>query len=396
MEQHFSAVEEELRSIKAEALMLRQRNARLTDEINYRIKSEMKMESALTGIKTELEKTQQEFDQTETVARDNAPREGGEIRTVNHEIVDFLYGLTHEYLSLKETLRRERELSAEARQAATESANHYQKVATDLMTKLNSLQTREEALYDEQCSSEWRKLQQDLDSWTRRTFRDKSVMGYMTLTNLRRTSSTIIIPEDMLKNVQGKRAYIQGFIAGIIFDTVFRRLFVLSPTIRSGRLLTAVGKVIRGSESSQAWETWRSTTSRALGDRHTFSNRRLNNACNQLVQSVEALFSEYYSPGVQKEVVNKGLRQIFEDCVAFKKKLEYQEFDYDFRRSLPGAAYSSEYMNSSNYVEEDGSIVQISIWASLYKVAFNNEELLIEPEAVWTSQPDPVGDAEQT
>lgn len=109
---------------------------------------------------------------------------------------------------------------------------------------------------------------------------------------------------------------------------------------------------------------------------------------------VEKLFSEYYSPGLQREVAHKGLRQIFENCLAFKTKLEQQEFDYSIRQSQPGTVYSSEHMNSLNYVDGEGSTVQMSIWPSLFKVASNDEELLIEPEAVWTRERNQVGDAD--
>lgn len=136
--------------------------------------------------------------------------------------------------------------------------------------------------------------------------------------------------------------------------------------------------------SSYTWEIWRSATSEAL-ENTVLWKRRLENARNELLQKIETLFSRYYSPDIPKEDVYRGLHQIFEDCVAFKQKLERQEFDYIIDQSPPGTIYSSEHMNSLNFIEEDGSIVQMSVWPSLCKVSFDNEPLLIEHEAVWTT-----------
>lgn len=49
---------------------------------------------------------------------------------------------------------------------------------------------------------------------------------------------------------------------------------------------------------------------------------------------------------------------------------------------------------SLNFEEQTGSIVQISVWPSIYKVSHDNEELLLEPEAVWTKPPGPMDDVD--
>lgn len=110
-----------------------------------------------------------------------ATRGGRGYDTVYDEMMDLLRKLSHENVALKEKLRRERELLTEAKQAAAESATQHQRVTMGFMTKLRSLQKRSETLYDDQCASEWRKLQQALKSWTGRTFKDESAMSKMTL-----------------------------------------------------------------------------------------------------------------------------------------------------------------------------------------------------------------------
>lgn len=140
-------------------------------------------------------------------------------------------------------------------------------------------------------------------------------------------------------------------------------------------------------DSSSTWETWRTATSKALGSRAVGSHQRLIDAFNQLLQTVESLFGEYYSPSASKIDIRNCLMDFFRDCLGFKHKLEQQESDYYFQRSPTAAVYSPEHMNSLNFKDETGSTVQISIWPSLRKVSFDNEELLIEPEAVWTKEP---------
>jgi hypothetical protein len=103
--------------------------------------------------------------------------------------------------------------------------------------------------------------------------------------------------------------------------------------------------------------------------------------------TAEACFGNFYSPNANKIDVREELKKFLDNCLAFKKTLERQEFEYVFRQSPPGTVYSAEKMNGLTYSEEEGSTVMMSIWPSLYKVSFDNEELLIEREAVWTKGP---------
>ncbi|QGA17173.1 hypothetical protein EYB26_004843 [Talaromyces marneffei] len=339
MEKHFVAVEEELCGLKSQTQLLLENDRLLTEELNHHIKNERSLKSAFRDVKAEL----------------------AEAQHILIRVKLLLKKLSHENVALKEKLRRERELLTEAKQAAAESATQHQRVTMGFMTKLRSLQKRSETLYDDQCASEWRKLQQALKSWTGRTFKDESAMSKMTLESA-------------------------------IFATVFDYSFAFSPNTQSEQLLTAVGKIVRDSGSSHTWEIWRLATSKALDNRASFENHRLDDPCNQFSQMVEALFSDYYSPNIHKDNTHRALLQIFEDCLSFKKKLERQEFEYQTRQSPPGTVYSTEKMKSLNFVEDDGSIVTMSIWPSLYKLSFENEELLIQPEAVWTKEPVHVGD----
>lgn len=167
--------------------------------------------------------------------------------SVYYEIIRYVQALSHELIQLGESLRRERELRTQTEEEASAAAIHHQKVTSEMMTKLNSLQTHRQTLYDDQCASEWRKLQQALNVWTRRVFKDQSAMSYMTLRSLRKKSPSFLPPDDMLQTLQGKRAYIQGIIADIIFDTVFNFFFALSPTSRFDRAMSVMGKNVKKS-----------------------------------------------------------------------------------------------------------------------------------------------------
>ncbi|KAF3407435.1 hypothetical protein DPV78_000526 [Talaromyces pinophilus] len=360
---------QELHWLRQERELLRQNNSELRRHVDDFLTKEGWLTAKFERLRSETADLRQNAISSDGTLRANVQRNTQ--GSIYHEIIDYLENLLHDKIRLREKLRRERELRAQTEEEASAAAARYQKVTSEMMTKLNSLQTRSEELYDEQCASEWRKLQQALDVWTRRTFMDRSAMSRMTVQKLQWASSWLDLPKDMLQNIQGQRAYIQGIISGTIFHAVFDYTFACSPIGRSERLLRVMGEVVRESGNSYTWETWRSTTSKAL-DNHAM---------------VETLFSDYYSPNVTKENTRKALHQIYENCVAFKKKLERQESDYVIKQSTPGILYSREQMNSLNFKEEDGSIVEMSIWPSLYKVSFDNEELLIEREAVWTKKP---------
>lgn len=164
---------------------------------------------------------------------------------IYREVVDYLQHLSHDNIRLKENLRRVREILAQTEDEASTAATHYQKVTSEMMAKLNCLQTRSETLHDDQCASEWRKLQQALNVWTRRTFMDKSALSRMTLRGLQQRYPSLMTPEDMFQSVQGKRAYIQSLIVNEISNAVFNHCFAFSPSVRSERLLNAIGNNVR-------------------------------------------------------------------------------------------------------------------------------------------------------
>lgn len=167
--------------------------------------------------------------------------------SVYRQVISYLHGLSYDNLRLSENLRRERELLAQSEKEATASAAHYQEVTSELMTKLNSLQTRGETLHDDQCASEWRKLQQALDVWTRRTFMDKSALSRMTAIDLQQRSPFLIVSEDMFQNVQGKRAFIQSIISREIFESFLNQCFALCASSRSDRILRMISHNVRKS-----------------------------------------------------------------------------------------------------------------------------------------------------
>jgi hypothetical protein len=146
--------------------------------------------------------------------------------------------------------------------------------------------------------------------------------------------------------------------------------------------------------NSQVWEHWRLATSEGLDLFDLFNPHRLDKAYDKLLMKVGYLLSRYCGPNVEANAAHEVLFKYLKDCVAFKKKLERQESEYKFQRSAQGIPYSSEHMSSLNFKNDDGSTVQISVWPSIYKASFDNETLLIEPEAVWTEYPSNVDDVD--
>jgi hypothetical protein len=78
-----------------------------------------------------------------------------------------------------------------------------------------------------------------------RTFRDESAMSMITLEDLQWASDYVKLPEEILQSVRGKRAYIQGVIAGFTFDTIFDYFFAFSPNPQSEELFSAIGQIVR-------------------------------------------------------------------------------------------------------------------------------------------------------
>lgn len=139
--------------------------------------------------------------------------------------------------------------------------------------------------------------------------------------------------------------------------------------------------------SSYDWEIWRSSTSKGLENCQGSLDGSFDIAREILSSTAENCFGDFFSPNARKIEVHKELKKIFDNCLAFKKTLERQEFEYVFRQSPRETVYSAEKMNSVNHNEAEGSIVIMSTWPSIYKVSFDNEELVIEREAVWTKGP---------
>lgn len=104
----------------------------------------------------------------------------------------------------------------------------------------------------------------------------------------------------------------------------------------------------------------------------------------ELAKQVKTLFGSYFSSDINTNRAEEKLLDIIRECLIFKVKLEQQEFDYYWWRSSEGTDFSSNDMESCNFIDEMGSTVQKSIWPSLYKVSFDHERLLIAPEIVWT------------
>lgn len=225
--------------------MLTQHNSALRQDVNTLLSKESWMVARFERLRSETADLRQTAISSHDTQRANPQRK--KQVSIYGEIIDYLQVLSHDKIRLGEALRRERELRAQTEEEASAAAARHQEITSEMMIKLNSLQMRGEALYDDQCASEWRKLQQALDVWTRRTFMDKLAMSHMTKQSLEWTKDFYVLPEDILQDIHGKHAYIQGTIAGIIFKTVFSCLFACSPSGHSERLLSAIGKALRRS-----------------------------------------------------------------------------------------------------------------------------------------------------
>jgi hypothetical protein len=100
-----------------------------------------------------------------------------------------------------------------------------------------------------------------------------------------------------------------------------------------------------------------------------------------MVGTVEERFSRYSGTESVSRTTNLG--KFFHQCAAFKRRLERLEHTYSFKLSGPGTAFVPETMQSFNADEIPSSVVELSLWPSLWK-GIGEHSQLIEPELVWT------------
>lgn len=238
---------QELHGIGHEIQVLFDENTRLTKQLGRYQKEEQALESAFRAIKAESQQVLALDEANDTGSQRGAmvPRNVGE--SIHREVIFFLENASCDKVRLSEKLRCEKELLAQVKEEASASVAHYQKLTTELMTKLNTLQVRKQLLYDDQCTTEWRNLQQVLDRWTRRTFKSKPTLGRMTTQSLQAKCLSNVPPEEVLRSVQAKRAYIQSIVTTFIFADIFQYQFVLSPSIVAEEVLRNVGEGVRAS-----------------------------------------------------------------------------------------------------------------------------------------------------
>jgi hypothetical protein len=232
--------------------MLMEENRQLKNELTLFRKKERHLESVLTKIKAEAHQVATGDNGTDFDIQTTreSHRETTE-RSVHYEITSLLSKSSQENIYLNEKVRRLRELLAQANREASESATLHQGTIRELMTKINTLQMRNDTLCDDQCVTEWRKLRQALDVWTRKFFKDRAALDKMTSQSLSEGDLPTIPSEEVLQNVHAKRAYIQSVITRTIFEDILQTDFVLSPTTKTANFLNALSERVKFSSEKQ-------------------------------------------------------------------------------------------------------------------------------------------------
>lgn len=141
------------------------------------------------------------------------------------ELKDFLQAVDDHCVSLKEELRRQEETRANAQKAYKSTISKKQQAIADLIKKNNALKVQEAVLYDDKCAAEWRSLQQKLENWVKKSFKNASILNKMTFSSL--FGLPDVPSEEVLEqSSHTRRAYIQSSIIRFIFDNLFGRHFV--------------------------------------------------------------------------------------------------------------------------------------------------------------------------
>lgn len=129
-------------------------------------------------------------------------------------------------------LRTENSQLRTENQHLSEEVDRLREAVKDYTALVNSLQSRQNILYDDQCAAKWRRLRNEVEIWTRHYFSNRNVMDSMSTDTVH--ARRIRAHEDIFKTPHGRLSYIKGTIARMIFDSIFKHDFVYSPERADG------------------------------------------------------------------------------------------------------------------------------------------------------------------
>jgi hypothetical protein len=164
----------------------------------------------------------------------------------NLELLNFMDAAERKYLMLREQLRQVEENTAKVKQDHLKITSKNQQTILELSQKLNALQPRRYALYDEQCTAEWRGLRRKLENWVSKSFGNAAILNTMTSDLLISKGHSKVTPHKYLEtSVHTRRAYIQSYISRFILDEILSVWFVQVPDVQVSQAFHTMAQYVK-------------------------------------------------------------------------------------------------------------------------------------------------------
>ncbi|KAL5342493.1 hypothetical protein BJX70DRAFT_394710 [Aspergillus crustosus] len=276
--------------------------------------------------------------------------------------------LEQQHLADSEKDQRQKQLLQEARdQLSRAKAEHQQEISV-LYTKLNSLQTSQKRLTDEQVQAEMRLLAQNLEAWIKSNFRDSSRLA------------SCIGPADFPSTSPQRRAWVQASILYWVFKCIFGpyRFGVVDEP--HGHFLVDIEAGVKRTNSEATFHTWKAATGCAV---EQIAAEFQDGIFMHIIDNVESQFSE--GSTTEPETRTGQLWKFLARCSAFKETLSRAPESFIFHCSAAGVDFSEAHMTSVG-ADGESCLVRLSLWPGLYKGGPDLGYQVLEPEVVWAME----------
>ncbi|KAE8383320.1 hypothetical protein BDV26DRAFT_287823 [Aspergillus bertholletiae] len=250
-----------------------------------------------------------------------------------------------------------------------------------LTERLNALTLQPDLLEDDIASLVMNQLGTALGTWVNSNFRDEGRLDGLTAALLRIEMRSLPPLREPVDTDQ-RRALIRAAVSWHIHDYIFNWLFVGAPSRAMDRDWRVMYTHIREKCPKIVSLHWRSATSMAV---QSLSTEYLGKMCDMLCDNIELAFSRFSSSKKERRV--RKLRQLIQQCIEFKQRLERQESCYYFLNTAPGEVYAADMMHSAADSQGKCLCVRLSLWPGLAHCT-PSETSVVEPEIVWAAESD--------
>lgn len=161
------------------------------------------------------------------------------------ELSDWVRKMNMDRNLLSRKLQRQKDEHAKTEKTHLLTISNQQKAIADLIQKIDALKVQGSVLYDDKCTAEWRALQQRLENWVTKSFRNATTLNTMTSSSLRDKGLIRVLSKEILEqSSHTRRAYIASFILRVVFDDLFGCSFVQAPAGDLAKCLESMANTV--------------------------------------------------------------------------------------------------------------------------------------------------------